>query len=1314
MLPPPVDPRTQAEVAAQTERWAEAFTALSVPPTVEALTGRVLDEAVINPATGKSIASRHQWLDAALAAEISGTAGVEAVRVKGWLAPGTVVQVPPLAEALVGKVLAQPTLTDARGSLLATRGELISHSAAEAASYGSTSVLVTLPMDAGAALIRLFSSYAYAVTERLNLAPDKHFLAFLDMLGVSLRPPYPARVPLTFALAASSPVDALVTAGTQVAATDATTGEEIVFETERDLLANRATLTALATLDPLTDRYCDHSALIQPGLGFVTEQGISPFTGEEPLPHALYLAADGLMNLQGLQQLTLSIYSPELAALMALPIVWERWDGVAAWQAVPVGAQAPTSSGAPWQLTFAPAALPLASTANGLTARWLRGRLATALPAGTLTVLDAATAQYQLAYPALPPRIVVRQTPYDASKPFYPFGDNAPLAQYFYLDAGESLAQAGATVTLDVTMDVPGVTTSNLCLTWAARVNGKWVDLGSAGPGCPATASAYAFSDGTAAFTKSGQVRFQVPTGWNPDTMYGHEGYWIRVALTGSYATPPRVQTLRVGYAWKLPRIERISARATVGRSGLQPDIGFFNLQQLDLSKDFYPLGEQPRFNDTLALAAAEVLGRAGTTVTLTVTLRNPNTTPATGSPVTTVATTGNPVLAWEVWNGQSWIEVGRSSTSADSPSPNPYQFRDTTRALTRHGSGTSGQVSFTLPATVGQTTVNGEESYWLRARLVSGNYGSDATYSQVKNQSGQLVYTSEGVPVYQLVPATFAPPVIASLQVAYAYQPPDATPTTLTHNSFTWADVTALAADTGGFFAPFLPSAEQYPALYLGFSPRLPNSPVTLYVEAEAPIRPPKETERPAVPPQVPWEYLAADGWRPLGVFDESQNFTRPGLLQFLGPADAIAADRLGYTNLFWLRAGWQAGEFMSPAHLHRLVTNTTWASQVATIREETLGPSNGEPGQRFRTRQSPVLPGQQLEVREPRIPSAEEQARLAQQAEPDGVRVVADESGQVQEVWVRWHEVPAFHASGPDDRHYMLDHLTGEVLFGNGRLGMIPPMGQNAIRMARYRIGGGTRGNQPAQSVVQLKTTVPYVDSVTNHEAALGGTEQEALASARERGPRWLRHRTRAVTWEDFADLAEEAAPTEVSRVLVVTPIFDPLATLSGAATSAPAEHVGVVGLLLVPQSNAARPALTLELAERVREYVQARSSPTLDLWVSEPGWVEVSVQAEVASVTLEQADQVRTAILAALAQFLHPLMGGRTGQGWPFNQLPHPSDFYGLIEGLPGVDHVHTLALTLAEPIGEAGTLAPITTPSAPHYLVYSGTHSVTMLL
>ena len=68
------------------------------------------------------------------------------------------------------------------------------------------------------ALIAIFARYAEIVIQRLNQAPQKNFMAFLDLLGASLAPPQPARVPVTFSLAAGAASDSAVPAGTQVAA----------------------------------------------------------------------------------------------------------------------------------------------------------------------------------------------------------------------------------------------------------------------------------------------------------------------------------------------------------------------------------------------------------------------------------------------------------------------------------------------------------------------------------------------------------------------------------------------------------------------------------------------------------------------------------------------------------------------------------------------------------------------------------------------------------------------------------------------------------------------------------------------------------------------------------------------------------------------------------------------------------------------------------------------------------------------------------------------------------------------------------------
>ena len=61
-----------------------------------------------------------------------------------------------------------------------------------------------------AALIQVFARFSEIVINRLNKAPEKNFLAFLDLLGVSPLPMEAARVPLTFFLAPGSANHALV------------------------------------------------------------------------------------------------------------------------------------------------------------------------------------------------------------------------------------------------------------------------------------------------------------------------------------------------------------------------------------------------------------------------------------------------------------------------------------------------------------------------------------------------------------------------------------------------------------------------------------------------------------------------------------------------------------------------------------------------------------------------------------------------------------------------------------------------------------------------------------------------------------------------------------------------------------------------------------------------------------------------------------------------------------------------------------------------------------------------------------------------
>jgi predicted phage baseplate assembly protein len=298
---------------------------------------------------------------------------------------------------------------------------------------------------------------------------------------------------------------------------------------------------------------------------------------------------------------------------------------------------------------------------------------------------------------------------------------------------------------------------------------------------------------------------------------------------------------------------------------------------------------------------------------------------------------------------------------------------------------------------------------------------------------------------------------------------------------------------------------------------------------------------------------------------------------------------------------------------------------------------------------------------------------------------------------------------------RHYTINHLTGEIQFGDGKYGMIPPQGRNNIPMTRHKTDGGARGNKPANTINQLKTTIPYIDRVINLEAAAGGSDREPIDRVQERGQKFIRHRGGAVTVQDFEDLAYEAS-ADIARVKAIAPTYDPLTEELWLDRNIKQEErdarvnklkeikAGLVKLFIVPRNDSPQPIPSLALIDRVETYLRDRASPTLNLWVGSPQWLQVSVTAEVVPTALEFADAVRTAVIQRLETFLHPLTGGVSGQGWEFGREPHESDFYSLIEAIDSVDYVRSLSVKIEpEP------------PSPPEpFLIFYGSHNITLFL
>jgi predicted phage baseplate assembly protein len=90
--------------------------------------------------------------------------------------------------------------------------------------------------DPGVTLIEAVAYMADQIVYRLNRVPDKNYLAFLDLIGITLFPPAAARVDVTFWLSAPQPEPMVLPEGTEVSTERTDTQPAIGFVTELDLV----------------------------------------------------------------------------------------------------------------------------------------------------------------------------------------------------------------------------------------------------------------------------------------------------------------------------------------------------------------------------------------------------------------------------------------------------------------------------------------------------------------------------------------------------------------------------------------------------------------------------------------------------------------------------------------------------------------------------------------------------------------------------------------------------------------------------------------------------------------------------------------------------------------------------------------------------------------------------------------------------------------------------------------------------------------------------------------------------------------------
>jgi hypothetical protein len=376
--------------------------------------------------------------------------------------------------------------------------------------------------DAGSALARIFAGMLADVCRRLNRVPEKHFTAFLSMLGIRLKPAQPTRVPVTFSLAQGQTGSVFIPAGTQVAGEKTEQHPILIFETVKNLSASAASLEEVYFVDPVTDGIYSHSADTAQGKSFVIGNSVG-----NQQAHELYLGHDELFDLKNPSTIQLKFTFVEAKGSVRdlKELSWCYWGGdEQEWVPIETGDTDFTSNDG--TLTLKTAGPIHRKEVNGIDGCWLRCS-ASSLTAALKSLKFSRVEIVGVSPPntgIMPDAAFYNTVPLDTSNDFYPFGRRPSAQDTFYIACRDAFAKQNAKIILTFYIKKPGTPSEDLNLSWQYWNGTSWFPL----------ILNNVFNNFNE--TERSELKFNTGNNFSETTVNGEKNYWVRVCIVqGNY-----------------------------------------------------------------------------------------------------------------------------------------------------------------------------------------------------------------------------------------------------------------------------------------------------------------------------------------------------------------------------------------------------------------------------------------------------------------------------------------------------------------------------------------------------------------------------------------------------------------------------------------------------------------------------------------------------------------------------------------------------------------------------------------------------------
>lgn len=275
--------------------------------------------------------------------------------------------------------------------------------------------------------------------------------------------------------------------------------------------------------------------------------------------------------------------------------------------------------------------------------------------------------------------------------------------------------------------------------------------------------------------------------------------------------------------------------------------------------------------------------------------------------------------------------------------------------------------------------------------------------------------------------------------------------------------------------------------------------------------------------------------------------------------------------------------------------------------------------------------------------------------------------------DVYSKWSQVQHLIDYNPTDQVFQVTMDENDVVsvnFGDGVSGFIPTR-YSEIR-AKYTVGGGIIGDVNANTI----TTIQYVPGLSESEtvalgsgltvtndAALGGSDPETLEQIRISAPLSLRASNRAVTLQDYADLALGVGGVGKANAQadVWTSVTVYLAPSRSATDTDPAPGLDDMGDPTIEYDT---------IKASVEEYLSTRILLGTTVTIQPPTYVDCVINIGYTKLPQYTTIEVETAIKTNLLSTF-----GYSGMN--FQDTIYPQDVEFMLQQVPGVKVAKVLA-------------------------------------